>query len=88
MGRKVNVDGVNFQYTNCTGEEDSPEYWVALCLCAHTIDLTWVPEEEGIKIEEFNVHSLGIHLKINGRDYFLKGQKVDAEEDLFRDRKN
>src|SRR6266404_3759177 len=73
LSRTVIVNGVTFQYWDMLNGHTDKEAPVllALTMLAHAnIDIAGQP----IEIEEFDFNSLAIHIKVDGKDYFLKTQ--------------
>lgn len=81
--RKVVVNGVTFAYCDMLNDHCHPEAAILLALYLAIqagIDLTG----QECQIEEFDFNGVAIHLKIDGKDYWLKAQRVETtEEELF-----
>jgi len=59
---------------------------LAMCLLqqAGLTDLiAAVPDDQELVLEEFQYNRLGIYIKINGREAFLRAKDMVSEENLF-----
>jgi hypothetical protein len=82
--REIEIDGVKYGYINILkGDHKENLEWIAMCLISHSGPHPEFKTEELINLQEFNVSSQGIHIRMNDADFFIRGKKMATELELW-----
>ena len=96
MGRYTTQNGVPYGYHDLLNDPDGivvnerghtdAKASAAMCMIIQSgIDSIGPAEGDIEDLEEFNINSFGMHIRINGQDFFLKAVQVASEADLYKD---